>query len=290
MAVILVDIEDSFDQWRIKTNNISVGVGDFKYLNSGDSNVVRAANRNFTNIGNLYSLNTTLKTSIVDALNEVDAQSDTNNASIGILGDLDTSDKSSLVNAINEVDGDIGDLPSLTTDAKTNIIVAVNEVDAHSDTNNTSIGVIGDLTNGATLVEGIEYNLSEIDDILTTLGDTGNYPYGVIVEDNLVSMKSDMDVIDTRVGSDVLDTTASYITGAINELSAYNSFIGNLGLLTTDDQGTLVGAINEVDSHTDVNTVNIGNLLTLETGVKTDLVSAINEVATNTIVMALILG
>ena len=68
--------------------------------------------------------------------------------------------------------------------------------------------------------------------------------------------------------------------------------IGTLTDLTTESKATLVGAINEVDSHTDTNTgdistlniavagntTHIGDLTNLNTTVKTDLVSAINEV------------
>ena len=68
--------------------------------------------------------------------------------------------------------------------------------------------------------------------------------------------------------------------------------IGDLTNLTTESKSSLVGAINEIDSHTDTNTgdistlniavagntTHIGDLTNLKTTVKTDLVSAINEV------------
>lgn len=291
MSVILVDIEDTFDQWRKKTNNISIGIGDLKYINSGDSTVIRAVNRNFTNIGTLSSLSTTLNETLVDAINEIDYNTDINTITIGNLIDLDTTDKSSIVNAINEVDEQVGNLTSLTTDAKSNLVVAVNEVDGHVDINTTNIGNMGNLTNGPTLVNGIEYNLSEINDINNVIGDQADFPFNSSpISDNLDNIWSEIQIIDAKIGDDTLNTTASYTTGAINELYATGSLVGDLTTLTTEDQSTIVAAINEINTNMSMVSVTTGDLLMLDTGVKTDLVSAINEVATNTVAMALILG
>lgn len=54
--------------------------------------------------------------------------------------------------------------------------------------------------------------------------------------------------------------------------------IGDMTQLTTEHKDTLVGAINEVDEHTDANKAEIGDLSVLTTGEKTTLVGAINEV------------
>ena len=56
------------------------------------------------NVGNLSNLDTTDKTSLVNAINEVKTDSDNN---IGNLSNLDTTDKTNLVNAINEVKTDL---------------------------------------------------------------------------------------------------------------------------------------------------------------------------------------
>jgi len=116
-------------------------------------------------VGNLGGLTTTDKTSIVNAINELDSE-------IGILGTLTTTDQDSLVKAINEVDAlvdvnianiltivnDIGNLGSLTTNDKSSLVNAVNEVDALVDTNITDIGAIE----------------SNIDSIETDIGTMGN--------------------------------------------------------------------------------------------------------------------
>lgn len=61
-------------------------------------------------------------------------------------------------------------------------------------------------------------------------------------------------------------------------IASANTNIGTLTNLTTTEKSNLVGAINEVDSNTDINATNIGDLSDLETTTQTDIVSAINEV------------
>lgn len=65
------------------------------------------------------------------------------------------------------------------------------------------------------------------------------------------------------------------ITDKIADLYAK---IGDMTTLTTDEKTTLVGAINEVDAHTDANKAKIGDLSGLTTDEKATLVGAINEV------------
>ena len=51
----------------------------------------------------------------------------------GNLASLTTTDKSSLVGAVNEVDGEVGTLSTLTTTDKSSLVGAVNEVNAHKN-------------------------------------------------------------------------------------------------------------------------------------------------------------
>lgn len=95
----------------------------------------------------------------------------------------------------------------------------------------------------------------------------------------LTDYNGDMSKIDTGI----YDAKNKADTNATN--------IGDLTTLTTEAKSTLIGAINEVDSHADTNAENItknttntatntshiGTLTNLETTAKTDLVSAINE-------------
>lgn len=55
------------------------------------------------NIGTLSNLQTTDKTSVVNAINEVNTKSTNNTTNIGTLSNLETDNKTTIVNAINEV-------------------------------------------------------------------------------------------------------------------------------------------------------------------------------------------
>ena len=82
-------------------------------------------------IGDLTGLDTTVKTDLVSAINEVLGDIpdvSTLETSIGDLTDLDTTAKTDLVSAINEVLGYEGELTDLNTTAKTNLVSAINEV------------------------------------------------------------------------------------------------------------------------------------------------------------------
>lgn len=74
------------------------------------------------------SAQTTANTAVTNAAT---AQSgvDTNATAIGTLANLDTTVKSSLVAATNEVVGKIGNLTNLTTDSKTDIVSAINSIE-----------------------------------------------------------------------------------------------------------------------------------------------------------------
>lgn len=60
------------------------------------------------NIGTLSELTTDEKTTLTDAVNEVDSHANANASSIGTLSDLETSHKDNLVEAINEVRSSAG--------------------------------------------------------------------------------------------------------------------------------------------------------------------------------------
>ena len=79
-------------------------MADFSTLNgySVKDSAARAS------IGDLSQLTTTATTSLVDAINEVDGNADTNASSIGTLSSLSTTHKSNLVEAINEVNSAAG--------------------------------------------------------------------------------------------------------------------------------------------------------------------------------------
>jgi len=287
MAVILVNIEDTFNQWRKKTNSISLGVGDFRYIESGDTTVIRATNRNYKNIGTPSALSTIQKGNLVDAINEVDYNTDINSIKIGNISNLQTDDKSSLVNAINELDDDIGNLNFLSTDGRTSLVVAISEVDDHTDINTANIGNMGNMpdietgTPPSTIINA----LIETDSVMESMMALINTNI-----DDIDNLENDVDNLWSKVGTASLNTNAYNLSDAINELFATSSLIGDLSDLTTEEQGTIVGAINEISAVTILTNSQIGDMATLETADRSSLVGAINEMSGNAIALALVLG
>ena len=106
-----------------------------------------------TLLGDLDDLETTNKTNLVAAINEVLS---TISNIIGDLDELDTTDKTNLVAAINEVLSTIsnitGDLDDLDTTDKTNLVAAINELmsDKLSNANIYNIVDYGALGDGLT--------------------------------------------------------------------------------------------------------------------------------------------
>jgi len=89
-----------------------------------------------TAIGTMTALTTTEKSTLVEAINEVDAHADEAATAIGTMTALTTTEKSTLVEAINEVDAHadaanaaIGTMTALTTTEKSTLVEAINEVD-----------------------------------------------------------------------------------------------------------------------------------------------------------------
>ena len=106
-------------------------------------------------IGALADLTTTDKSSVVNAINDVNASCAAIVAMIGNLANLTTSDTTSIVNAINSLVSDlataisginniIGDLTNLTTTDKSSVVNAINDVNASCA---AIVSTIGDLAN-----------------------------------------------------------------------------------------------------------------------------------------------
>lgn len=77
--------------------DLSTAQGDITTL-QGDVSDTKA------DLGDITALTTTVKTSAVNAINEVDSHADANTINIGNLAALNTVDKSDIVSAINEVE------------------------------------------------------------------------------------------------------------------------------------------------------------------------------------------
>jgi len=71
MAITVINLSDAVSTWVTKTNTIATQVGDLALLSTGDSDLVKGVNTVDSNIGTLSSLNTTDKSDLVSAINEV---------------------------------------------------------------------------------------------------------------------------------------------------------------------------------------------------------------------------
>ena len=157
-------------------------------ITPGDSYVVNGNIEHFTMeevVGHLANLNTTDKTSIVNAINEVlQTLTDTT----GDLNNLTTTDKTNLVSAINEVVTIVGDLANLSTTDTSSIVNAINEVftlatNTANDLSNLSndMGDIANLTTPDTsnMVNAVNSIMTEIHDKFVFVTDFGADKTGV---------------------------------------------------------------------------------------------------------------
>lgn len=131
-------------QGKADTNESAIGT--LSSLNTTvKTDLVSAINEvkgNADKVGNLSNLTTTAKTDLVVAVNEVDAEADANTSAIGTIANLETTNKTDLVAAVNEVNGNVGTLSNLTTTNKNNLVSAINEVNDKTNFHTTET-VIG---------------------------------------------------------------------------------------------------------------------------------------------------
>lgn len=115
-------------------------------------------------IGDLDDLQTTAKSDLVSAVNEVETTATNNSTHIGNINNLETINKTNVVSAVNEINtnqtsatSNIGDLLDLDTTAKSDLVSAINEVDANTNTNASHIGNLADLesTNKSNVVSAM---------------------------------------------------------------------------------------------------------------------------------------
>jgi hypothetical protein len=157
----------------------------------------------------------------------------------------------------SQVNGKIGDLTTLTTDEKGTIVGSINEVDAHIDAEVVA------RTNADSAIQA--------DLVLTQTGAglANNGAYPPIVSANYISGAVSLRDADNKLDTALKTEETARIT-ADNALDArvttvesqVNGKIGDLTTLTTDEKGTIVGALNEVDANTDTNTANLAQEVT----------------------------
>lgn len=164
MATVQVAQTDTFENWRLKTNQLSSNVGDLALLvTTSKGTTIEAINEvkqekadlSYTNtlVGNKNDLATTAKTNIVAAINEVKL------ATGGDLTTLTTTNKSSIIAALNEVNANVGQPSILLTTTKTSTVAAINELFSFIGTVDSKTTPVLQGGTGATTASGARTNL-----------------------------------------------------------------------------------------------------------------------------------
>ena len=130
--IIIENYNEIVEQYDIINQKYDDIIVDYEELLSNYQNLLDKINANTTAIGTLANLNTTEKTNLVGAINEVDTNTDNNTTSIGILSNLNTTEKTNLVGAINEVNGRFSGLIITDEFTSDNITVSANSTFSYS--------------------------------------------------------------------------------------------------------------------------------------------------------------
>ncbi len=271
------------------------------------------ADGSFTAFTGTYTTDTNLKAGVVTL--------DTNLArvetGVGVWGDLTTTSKV-VVGAINELDAELGNT-ALSTGATT-ISAAINEVDTHANSLYAVLGVTTDATVSG--FAGLNYVADDatvkaaVTTLDTQLKDTTDQVDGKIgnpadltttANSTLVAAINEVDLHANSIYGVMGVTVDATLTGfnglhyviddsslkvAISALDAQlyttttqvDGNIGDLGTLTTTSNGTLVDAINEVDTHTN----SLYTVLGVTTDASTTGITGLTYVADGSTIVAAI--
>ena len=258
MAIVKIQNTNTFNEWRIKTNEIGSQLGDvsstvtnnatttFTGLNGINANdfVGSAATFTVTNTAGTYGVTVTQAGSGY-------ANSDTILIKGSDLGGVDTVNDATIT-----VTGQTGGNIDTATIAGTPAATLASEFKLVQDFVETTQTLN---TTATTLADAINEHESDLGTMsLTTTG---------------TNVTAAINELDAKQGNDTLDTASSTLTGAINE---HESDIGNMSLNTTAND--LTAAINELKVTADDAQAEIGGDMADDyDGSDTTLISALNN-------------
>lgn len=211
------------------------------------------------------------------------------NEILGNIANLETVDKTTIVNAINEINRialenkeNIGDMTLLTTYSKENLVEAINEIKFQSNINEQAVITIGEAT-GYGVISGLKVRQQSVLAMAVEVGDN--------VTPNIIHMKNGARytpqsiALPVNPSSSILDRKDIIYVSELGEISYLS---GNEGLnpVVPDvpNGGQLLAVINVSKGDTTVNDIDIEdkrkikNLTSLKTNEKANFVVAINEV------------
>ena len=258
MAIVKIQNTNTFNEWRIKTNEIGSQLGDvsstvtnnatttFTGLNGINANdfVGSAATFTVTNTAGTYGVTVTQAGSGY-------ANSDTILIKGSDLGGVDTVNDATIT-----VTGQTGGNIDTATIAGTPAATLASEFKLVQDFVETTQTLN---TTATTLADAINEHESDLGTMsLTTTG---------------TNVTAAINELDAKQGNDTLDTASSTLTGAINE---HESDIGNMSLNTTAND--LTAAINELKVTADDAQAEIGGDMADDyDGSDTTVISALNN-------------
>ena len=258
MAIVKIQNTNTFNEWRIKTNEIGSQLGDvsgivdnnatttFTALNGINANdfVGSAATFTVTNTAGTYGVTVTQAGTGY-------ADSDTILIKGSDLGGVDTVNDATIT-VTGQTGGNI-DTATIAGTAAATLATEVKFVQDYVDptqTLNTTATTLADAINEH------EANLGTMS--LTTTG---------------TNVTAAINELDAKQGNDTLDTASSTLTGAINE---HESDIGNMSLNTTAND--LTAAINEIKVTADDAQSEIGGDMSTDyDGDDTNIITALNN-------------
>lgn len=218
-----------------------------------DAEVIRAK----TTEGELAQLTTDAKVNLVSAINEVDSHADTNTANIGPLPNLSTRDKSTIVNSINEIYTDIDHALLDLTVIDYNLTADTTQFSKQTYTPATRVQSVVDTVDIGAMVIATQ----TIDKYIADL-----HAAGPATDDKLLTVVGGIDLLNNKLLTYTKNVTANpdssilsvhsldFLEGEDKVRSTIDLTkllaVHETSTLTTDNK-TVIGALNELDTHVD---------------------------------------
>lgn len=204
---------------------------DMSKIDTGIYNAMSKASVNEANIGTMSNLNTSEKTNLVGAINEVNTQVGTNTTNIS----QNTSD-------ILDNSTKIGTLADLATTYKTNVVGAINEVKSEANTNKDNIEKFN-FTNFKTYqTNEITASQGTISDTSLTVASNSDGTIGKIYGQLTLALSNVTGKITLTFASNLRPSSGIYI-GSLGSLVYFTS----QGISNVYSQGLAVKTTGEIE-------------------------------------------
>lgn len=216
-------------------------------------------------IGDLIDLDTTDKTSVVNAVNEL-------NSAILSLSSLTATDLQDLLAAVNGLNNVTGDLANLITVDKANLVAAINECKSTILTNDADIITINSsITSINSAIATLQSDLADAllaDEVILNKAISGGYGvatgfsnnYSITTNPTFTSLGNGGRILSTKFNAENTSTTINLNVNSIGSELVYNSAGEDIypGQINTDDiyilhwTGSFFRIMNNLRNHSDI--------------------------------------